>query len=89
MLLGQLDDQTVVYNLPRPTQDGRTCLLMNPMELLKRLAALIHQRHSLRSHGCKRRHRRKTAASFATPATLILPFLHHFFLRIESFLAGM
>ena len=39
--LGQLDDQTVAYNLPRPAQDGRTCLLMDPMELLKRLAALI------------------------------------------------
>jgi hypothetical protein len=39
--LGQLDDHTVAYNLPRPTPDGRTCLLMNPMELLKRLASLI------------------------------------------------
>jgi hypothetical protein len=39
--LGRLDDQTVVYNLKRPAQDGRTCLLMDPMELLKRLAALI------------------------------------------------
>ena len=39
--LGQLDDQTVAYTLPRPTQDGRTCLLMDPMELLKRLAAII------------------------------------------------
>jgi hypothetical protein len=39
--LGRLDDHTVAYNLPRPTPDGRTCLLMDPMELLKRLAALI------------------------------------------------
>jgi hypothetical protein len=39
--LGQLDEHTVAYNLPRPTPDGRTCLFMDPMELLKRLAALI------------------------------------------------
>jgi hypothetical protein len=39
--LGQFDDHTVAYNLPRPTPDGRTCLLMDPMELLRRLAALI------------------------------------------------
>jgi hypothetical protein len=39
--LSQLDDHTIAYNLPRPTTDGRTCLLMNPMELLRRLAALI------------------------------------------------
>lgn len=39
--LGQLDDRTVVYNPQRPTQDGHTCLLMDPMELLRRLAALI------------------------------------------------
>jgi len=39
--LGRLDDHTVAYNLPRPTPDGRTCLLMDPMDLLKRLASLI------------------------------------------------
>lgn len=39
--LGQLDDHTVAYNLPRPTPDGRTCLFMDPMELLRRLASLI------------------------------------------------
>jgi hypothetical protein len=39
--LGQLDDHTVAYNLPRPTPDGRTCLFMDPIELLRRLAALI------------------------------------------------
>ena len=39
--LGRLDEHTVAYNLPRPTPDGRTCLLMDPMELLRRLASLI------------------------------------------------
>ena len=39
--LGQLDDHTVAYNLPRHTPDGRTCLFMDPIELLRRLAALI------------------------------------------------
>jgi hypothetical protein len=32
--LGQLDEHTVAYNLPRPTQDGRTCLLI-PSQLCK------------------------------------------------------
>ena len=39
--LGRLDEHTVAYNLPRPTPDGRTCLFMDPMELLRRLASLI------------------------------------------------
>jgi len=39
--LGRLDDGTIAYYLPRPTQDGRTCLFMDSMELLNRLASLI------------------------------------------------
>ena len=39
--LGRLDEQNLVYNLPRPTQDGRSVLVMDPLQLLARLAALI------------------------------------------------
>ncbi len=39
--LGRLDEQNLVYNLPRPTPDGRSALVMDPLQLLTRLAALI------------------------------------------------
>ena len=39
--LGQLDEQNLVYSLPRPTPDGSSALVMDPLQLLTRLAALI------------------------------------------------
>jgi hypothetical protein len=38
--LGRLNDKTLVYNLRRQTVDGRTELLLTPMELLDNLAQL-------------------------------------------------
>ena len=39
--LGRLNDETLVYSLRKPTLDGRTELIMTPLELLDRLAHLI------------------------------------------------
>ncbi len=39
--LGMLDPETLVYTLCRPTPDGKTELLLTPIELLTRLADLI------------------------------------------------
>ena len=39
--LGRLNDETLVYRLRRPTVDGRTELILTPLELLDRLAHLV------------------------------------------------
>ena len=39
--LGRLDDETLVYSLRKPTLDGRTELILTPLELLDRLAHLV------------------------------------------------
>ena len=39
--LAPIDEKTVAYELRKPTQDGRSCLFMDPLELLARLASLI------------------------------------------------
>ena len=39
--LGRLNDEQLVYNLRRPTMDGRTELVLTPLELLDRLALLV------------------------------------------------
>ena len=39
--LGRLNETTLVYNLRRPTVDGRTELLLTPVELLDNLAQLV------------------------------------------------
>lgn len=39
--LGRLDSQTLAYALPRPRSDGRTSLLMTPLDLMAHLASLI------------------------------------------------
>ena len=39
--LGRLNENTLVYNLRRPTVDGRTELLLTPLELLDQLAQLV------------------------------------------------
>jgi len=46
-------DQVLVYELPKPMPDGRTALLLTPLELLNRLASLIPppRRHRHRYHG--------------------------------------
>ena len=39
--LGRLNDETLVYTLRKPTIDGRTELVLTPLELLDRLAHLV------------------------------------------------
>jgi hypothetical protein len=39
--LGRLNDETLVYSLRKPTVDGRTELILTPLELLDRLSKLI------------------------------------------------
>jgi hypothetical protein len=39
--LGRLNDETLVYSLRKPTLDGRTELVLTPLELLDRLAHLV------------------------------------------------
>ncbi len=39
--LGRLNDSTVVYNLRKPTFDGRMELVLTPLELLDRLSQLV------------------------------------------------
>jgi len=39
--LGQLDDEHLVYRLRKPTLDGRTELILSPLQLLDRLAHLV------------------------------------------------
>ena len=39
--LGRLDDELLVYRLRKPTLDGRTELILTPLELLDRLAHLV------------------------------------------------
>jgi hypothetical protein len=39
--LGRLNDEQLVYSLRRPTVDGRTELILTPLELLDRLAHLV------------------------------------------------
>ena len=39
--LGRLDAETLIYHLRRPTVDGRTELLLTPLDLLDRLAHLV------------------------------------------------
>jgi hypothetical protein len=39
--LGKLNDETLIYSLRKPTIDGRTELILTPLELLDRLSKLI------------------------------------------------
>jgi hypothetical protein len=36
-----LDDERVLYHLPKPTPDGHTVLQLTPLELIGRIAALV------------------------------------------------
>jgi len=51
--LERIDEQHVIYRLPRPQQDGTTALSLTPLELIDRLAALIPppRLHRHRYHG--------------------------------------
>jgi Putative transposase len=51
--LSQLPDGRLVYRLKRPLSDGRTALLLEPGDLLRRLAMLVPppRAHLLRYHG--------------------------------------
>jgi hypothetical protein len=39
--LDRLNAETLAYRLKKPLADGRTCLYLTPLELLRKLAALI------------------------------------------------
>jgi len=47
--LEELDAHRLLYHLPKPGPDGRTPLILSPLELLERIAALVppprQQRH--------------------------------------------
>ncbi|WP_295540772.1 transposase [uncultured Thiohalocapsa sp.] len=51
--LERLDDERVVYRLPKPQRDGTKALTLTPLELIDHLAALIPppRRHRHRYHG--------------------------------------
>jgi hypothetical protein len=51
--LEELDADRLLYHLPKPRPDGRTELLLSPLELIQRLAALVPppRRHRHRYHG--------------------------------------
>jgi hypothetical protein len=53
--LGRLNDELLVYRLRMPTMDGRTALILTPLELLDRLAHLVTP---------PRIHKRATSASW-------------------------
>ena len=36
-----LDEQRLLYPLPKPRPDGRTTLILTPLEFIQRLAALV------------------------------------------------
>ena len=48
-----LDAHRLLYRLPKPRLDGKTQLLLSPLELIQRLAALVPppRRHRHRHHG--------------------------------------
>ena len=37
----ELDPQRLIYHLPKPGLDGRTQIILSPLELIGRIAALI------------------------------------------------
>jgi hypothetical protein len=39
--LEELDAQRLIYHLPKPGPDGRTQLILSPLELIERIAALV------------------------------------------------
>ena len=49
----QVNEERIVYRLPRPQRDGRTALSLTPLELIDHLAALIPppRLHRHRYHG--------------------------------------
>ena len=51
--LGSLPDGRLTYRLKRPLGDGRNSLVLDPLELLRRLATLVPppRRHLVRFHG--------------------------------------
>jgi hypothetical protein len=50
--LGRLNDETLVYRLRRPTVDGRTDLILTPLELLDQLAHLVTPPHIHKHRYC-------------------------------------
>lgn len=70
-----LDDGKVAYRLPKPTMDGQTLLVMDPLELLDKLAKLIPppRAHQVRYFGAlaPNSHLRERAIESAGPSGAI------------------
>jgi Putative transposase len=51
--LQELDEHRLIYTLPKPTPDGRTQLILSPLELIGRIATLVPppRQHRHRSYG--------------------------------------
>ncbi len=77
--LGRLDDEHLVYHLRKPTVDGRTELILTPLELLDRLAQLVAppRQHKHRYCGVLAPNAKLRAAVTATagPAGAVLQVL--------------
>jgi hypothetical protein len=39
--LEEIDDRRLIYHLPKPGPDGRTQIILSPLELIGRIAALV------------------------------------------------
>ena len=89
--LGRLNDDQLVYRLRKPTLDGRTELILTPLELLDRLAHLVTppRIHKHRYCGVLAPNAALRAAVTAS-AGLDPPVIERILTRIEGirFLAG-
>ena len=52
----RIDEERILYHLPKPTPDGQARLTLTPLELISRLAALIPapRLHRHRTQACWR-----------------------------------
>jgi len=66
--LGRWDSDTYVYRLKRPLSSGETSLVLSPLELLSRLAALVPppRQHAVRYYGVLSSHARLREQVIAT-----------------------
>ncbi len=77
--LGRLDDQHLLYSLRKPTLDGRTELILTPLEFLDRLAMLVSPPRIHKHRYCgvlaPNAHLRRAVTETAGPAGATLQLL--------------
>jgi hypothetical protein len=79
--LEQVNEQHIIYQLPKPRRDGRTVLMLTPLELIAHLAGLIPPpcRHRHRYHGVPAPNSplraAATACGFTKYGVLTLPWI--------------